>query len=851
VSAASSEKPSPPRLEIKLLGRFEILRDGQPIPEEDWGRRKTKTLLKILLTEPGRVFTQDELIDALFGGENVEKATENLYGRVSQLRRALEPRLQRGVDSTFIVRKGQGYSFDVDSPCWIDTVECLNHISQGDEAARRGGHLEAVEDYEEAIRLFRGELLETDRYEEWVLGPRENWQDRYIAVLTKLAEEYANLGDYRRAAVACREAFDLQPWRESVLRQLMGYHYTAGERAEALRIYQKGLEALRQELDVEPSAETEALHQRILDQTPPASEVVRDKMRIAVLPLVNMSPDPDDEYFADGMTEELIYTLSQISDLKVIAQTSVLSYKNTKKTVAQIGWELSIGTVLEGSVRKADNALRITVQLIDVGSEEHVWSEKYDRPLRDVFAIQSDIAQRVSSALRVHLLRDDVERITAKPTDSLEAYTLCIQGRRLRLNTLLSERFLEAIDCFEKALDIDPDYAAAWAELAGAHIEYWFWCDAPDESVETARAAADRAVGLDPHLAEGYVSQALVKWAADKELATAESLLLRALELAPRDAIIHWWYGRLLNQLDRKGEALVEVLKMREIDPLSHGTGVELAFRYADSGQLDAAIRELEEVLKDDPAHLGARIYLAQYRMRQLNWDSAESELLEARRLVPDSPLPHWNLAEFFINVGRTTEGLESLEKAVSLSPDPLPTLMLEESAILHMLMRDYGTALEYAERAAASSPRVRFSYWIMAICHCLLGDHDAALEVLKESERKIEGLYASPPEVMIMWIELARGMVHARRGDEAGAREALARVQALPESLPPRTMVIACLHFELGELDRGFELFEELLHKPPPDVRRTRGWPLPQAVREDPRFAAFLEKVGLPPVGD
>ena len=131
MSVASSEKAGPPRLEIKLLGRFEVLRDGQPIPEEDWGRRKTKTLLKVLLTEPGRVFTQDELIDALFGGENVEKATENIYGRVSQLRRALEPGLQRGVDSTFIVRKGQGYRFDVDSPCRIDTVECLSHISQG------------------------------------------------------------------------------------------------------------------------------------------------------------------------------------------------------------------------------------------------------------------------------------------------------------------------------------------------------------------------------------------------------------------------------------------------------------------------------------------------------------------------------------------------------------------------------------------------------------------------------------------------------------------------------------------------------------------------------------------------
>jgi TolB-like protein/two-component SAPR family response regulator/Tfp pilus assembly protein PilF len=849
VSQAGRGKAFSPKLTIRLLGRFEVLRDEAPIPQDAWGRRKTETLLKILLIEPGRIFSQDQLVEILFEGEDPQRAVRNLHGRVSQLRRALEPDLKRGVDSTFVVRKGQGYFFNVDSPCWIDTAEFRRRLDRGEEHQRSGDHLKGVEAYEEAIRLYRGEFLEADRYEEWALEPRETWQDRYIAALTRLAEGYAHLGDCHRAALACREAFDLQPWRESVLQQLMRYHHTAGERSEALRVYERGVEALKQELDVEPSAETEVLHQRVLDQALSQAEVVRDKTRIAVLPLANMSPDPADEYFADGMTEELIYTLSQISELKVIAQTSVLSYKNTKKTVAQIGRELSIGTVLEGSVRKADDTVRITIQFIDVGSEEHVWAEKYDRPLRDIFSIQSDIAQRVSGALRVHLLRENVERIESESTGDLEAFTLYIRGRRILLNTLDAEDFRRAIKYFEQALAIDPGYAAAWAGLAGAHIEYWFWCDALDESVETARAAADRAVALDPQLAEGYVSQALVKWAADKELVVAESLLLRALELAPRDAIIHYWYSKLLTQLDRRGESLVEMLKMREIDPLSHGSSLDLASYYRSIGELGAAIEEIKDVLRDDPKHLGARIQLAYIRMQQLDWDGAEAELLEARRLAPDSPDPHWHLAEFYINVGRTAEGLESFEKALAMSPEPRSSLVLEECAMLHLLQRDYDLALEYAKQAEAASPRIRFSYWIMAICHCQLGNYDAALEVLKGSERTIEGLYCNPAAIMSMWVELARGMIHARRGGEAEARAALARLQALPENLRERSGVIAALLFELGEIDQAFERLEKEVNEYSFDFRRARGWPLPQPVREDPRFAALLKRMGLPPL--
>ena len=157
--------------------------------DKAWGRRKTETLLKVLLTEPGRVFSQDQLVEIVFEGENPQKALRNLHGWVSQLRRALEPDLARGVDSTFILRRGQGYCFNIDSRCWIDTSEFLKHFARGKEHHQAGQHAKAIDAYEEAICLYQGELLEADRYEEWTLEPREEWRERYVTALTQQAAD--------------------------------------------------------------------------------------------------------------------------------------------------------------------------------------------------------------------------------------------------------------------------------------------------------------------------------------------------------------------------------------------------------------------------------------------------------------------------------------------------------------------------------------------------------------------------------------------------------------------------------------------------------------------------------------
>jgi len=190
-------------------------------------------------------------------------------------------------------------------------------------------------------------------------------------------------------------------------------------------------------------------------------QVVLDKHRIAVLPFVNMSPDPNDEYFADGVTEEIISTVSGISGLEVISRTSVMHYKKTEKTVKEIGRELEVGSVLEGSFRKAGNRIRVTTQLIDVAADKHLWAQNYDRTLDDIFAVQSDVARQVAEALQVRILSSEKERMERKPTESTFAYTLYLRGRSL-WNRRDVQNLKRAMEYFELAVREDPSFALGY-----------------------------------------------------------------------------------------------------------------------------------------------------------------------------------------------------------------------------------------------------------------------------------------------------------------------------------------------------------------------------------------------------
>jgi TolB-like protein/Flp pilus assembly protein TadD len=256
-----------------------------------------------------------------------------------------------------------------------------------------------------------------------------------------------------------------------------------------------------------------------------------ERSRIAVLPFVNMSPDPADEYFADGLTEELIDRLAQVRELEVIARTSVMNYKKKEKNVSQIAKELSVGSLVEGSVRKAGNRIRVTAQLINGATEGHLWSSHYDKNLDDIFAVQSEIAEKVAEELKVRLVDSEKQTLEKKPTENTEAYSAFLRGRELyREETEPSVR--QALSLFEKAVELDPSFARAHVGIANCHNALAWFGEPQDFAHRIARASLKRALELDPNLPEAHESLAGLL-ADEDDLPGSEVEARRALELNP------------------------------------------------------------------------------------------------------------------------------------------------------------------------------------------------------------------------------------------------------------------------------------------------------------------------------
>jgi adenylate cyclase len=289
--------------------------------------------------------------------------------------------------------------------------------------------------------------------------------------------------------------------------------------------------------------------------------------RLAVLPFVNFSPDPKDEYFSDGMTEEIISAVSGIHGLSVISRTSVMGYKGTTKKVKDIGRELEVGSVLEGSLRKSGNRIRVTAQLIDVLGDRHVWAQNYDRELDDVFAVQSDVAKQVADALRVRLALRESERIERKPTENTTAYTLYLQGRYL-WNKRGVENVRKAAEYFEQAVQADGRFALGYAGQADCWLILHNWGVDLPTSLANAEAAVIKALDIDPGLAEAHATLGLV-FQQKHDRRRAEEEFLKAIQMKPSYATAHQWYFLLLLSQLRWDEALGEIRAAAELDPLS------------------------------------------------------------------------------------------------------------------------------------------------------------------------------------------------------------------------------------------------------------------------------------------
>jgi serine/threonine protein kinase/tetratricopeptide (TPR) repeat protein len=429
---------------------------------------------------------------------------------------------------------------------------------------------------------------------------------------------------------------------------------------------------------------------------------------IAVLPFANLSAEKENEYFSDGLAEEIINALTQLKGLRVIARTSSFSFRGKEGDVRRIGAELNVENILEGSVRKAGNRIRVTAQLIDVAGGHHLWSERYDREMTDVFAIQDDIAAAIVQKLQVRLSGD--QPLVKRYTENIEAYNLHLEGRHYFMQ-MTPESLVRSRDCYERALAIDHRFALAYCGLADYHHVWGYWgLGPPRESLSAGKAAVLEALKLDDTLAEAHSLLAIAQGYLDCDWGNAERVHRRAIELNPGSPQVHFYFGfACLRSLGRLDEAIAEVQQAVELDPLSANYRSVLGYLFHCRGQVDVAFGHYRHAIEIDPSHY----------------------------------FPPWLMAISYLLQGMPHEAVAAAEKGYELS-GRLP-------AVLGALGAAYAAAGK-PERARevrgqvddALQRGVHFPGLALAWMFALLGEVDAAFEWMSQA------VEARDPSLMI-----------------------------------------------------------------------------------------------------
>jgi adenylate cyclase len=448
------------------------------------------------------------------------------------------------------------------------------------------------------------------------------------------------------------------------------------------------------------------------------------RSRVAILPFSNLSPDPNDRYFADGITEELISTVSKIGELSVISRSSAMRYRDTALSMEQVGRELGVGAILEGSVRKSGNKVRIAAQLIEVDADRYVWSQSYDRDLTDVFQVQGEIAEQVAQGLRVQLLSKDKEKLETKATESPEAYNLYLKGRYF-WNERTEEGVKKAIKYFEEALESDPNFAKAYTGLADSYLilaDYGWMV--PAEAGEKARQNAIRALDIDGSLAEAHASLGLFHINHGWNFEEGESELKKAMELNPNYGPAYHWYSVLLNFQRKYDEGMVAIRRALALDPFSLVIRQSMGVTLFGLGRHQEAVEMLRRVEEESPGLPSVHYWLAAVNLTQSKYSEAIEEAKKEVKFDNFDPSAMLDLAFTYSEAGDRKEATrildEALEKADNyISPCSVALVMLslgraaEGARWLDRALEEHDSALLYFRSVPvyskfASSPEGR-----------------------------------------------------------------------------------------------------------------------------------------------
>jgi TolB-like protein/Tfp pilus assembly protein PilF len=419
---------------------------------------------------------------------------------------------------------------------------------------------------------------------------------------------------------------------------------------------------------------------------------------IAVLPFENLSGNPENAYFTDGIQEEILMRLAKIADLKVVSRTSTVRYKRSPGSLREIATQLGVANVLEGSVQRSADRVHVNVQLIKAASDTHLWAEAYDRKLTDIFAVESEIAKTIADTLQAELTGSERNAIAARPTENTEAYQLYLKGRFF-WNKRTGQNLNKAADYFNQAIRTDPNYALAYVGLADAYVLMPFYgAGTPQDCYPKAKAAAKKALELDDTLTEAHASLGYVLHVCDLDFDGSTREFQRAIELNPNYATAHHWYGiELLASLGRFNEAIREVKRGLELDPLSLPINGGLGRTYYFARRYDEAIEQLRKTSEMDPG-----FYYA-----------------------------HWNLGSALAAKGAIGAAIEEYQKARALDDDPF---------VLGLLGHAYASsgnkieAEKILNQLKELSKERYVSAYSFALVYLGLGNKEEALRLLEKS---------------------------------------------------------------------------------------------------------------------
>ena len=620
---------------VTLLGGFEIRADGAA---RDLPGQKDRALLAVLALTPGAAYTRDKLAGLLWGDRGDPHARDSLKHALARLRVAL------GRDGDPLVADRQSVRLDPASVT-VDVAAFERLLAEGTPEAA-----------EKALALYRGDLLDgigirDAAFEEWLRIERERLRGRAEEAAASLMARSLADGVRDRAAAAARRLLDLDPFREDACRALMRMHADRGEAARALRLYDALRDRLHRELGVRPEPETTRLCEAIRQDrepddaratgtgVPDPAPPLPDRPSIAVLPFQNLGGDPEQEYFADGVVEEIITALSRMRWLFVIARNSSFTYKGRAVDVKQVGRELGVRYVLEGSVRAAAGRVRIMGRLIDATTGTHLWADSFEGELEDIFALQDQVTASVVGAIAPELEKAEIDRARRKPTASLDAYDYFLRGMA-EVHKWKREANAEALRLFGKAIELDPDFAAAWGMSARCLSQRKAIGWATDHAADVAEAQrlARRAAELGPDDAVALATAGVGLNFVAGDTGDGAALLERALALNPNLAMAWYfsgwanvWYGEPELALTQ----LAHVMRLSPHDPQIAMMQVGTAWAHFFAGRDAEAIAWARTSVRTQPDGRAGTCILAASQASHGEIAEAKETMEHLRRLDP------------------------------------------------------------------------------------------------------------------------------------------------------------------------------------------------------------------------